>query len=102
MPFVYLRSLQLLEPGLGNELANGRRRRLRVRLEASNRIAHALLRRLDGRRRSLQITQAVDTISGETIGYQYDALKRLISASSSGGWAQAYQYDGSGTWRERR
>ena len=30
-----------------------------------------------------QITQAVDTLSGETIGYQYDALKRLISAERS-------------------
>ena len=30
-----------------------------------------------------QITQAVDTISGETISYQYDQLKRLTSASSA-------------------
>jgi RHS repeat-associated protein len=43
-----------------------------------------------------RITQAVDTISGEVIGYQYDALKRLTSANSTGGWAQAYQYDGFG------
>ena len=28
-----------------------------------------------------QITQMVDGISGETISYQYDALKRLVSAS---------------------
>ena len=50
-----------------------------------------------------QITQAVDTLSGETIGYQYDSLKRLTSASSTpiGGssttpWMQTYQYDGFG------
>jgi RHS repeat-associated protein len=43
-----------------------------------------------------QITQAVDTISGEVIAYQYDSLKRLTSASSTGGWAQSYQYDGFG------
>jgi YD repeat-containing protein len=50
-----------------------------------------------------QITQATDTISGETIGYQYDALKRLVSASSTpnagssvAAWTQTYQYDGFG------
>ena len=50
-----------------------------------------------------QITQAVDTLSGETIGYQYDALKRLTSASSTpiigstpAAWTQTYQYDGFG------
>ena len=50
-----------------------------------------------------QITQAVDTLSGETISYQYDALKRLTSASStpiSGStptaWTQTYGYDGFG------
>ena len=50
-----------------------------------------------------QITQAVDTLSGETIAYQYDALKRLTSASSTpnagssvSAWAQTYQYDGFG------
>jgi len=48
-----------------------------------------------------QITQAVDTLSGETIGYQYDALKRLTSAastptrgSSTAPWTQTFQYDG--------
>jgi hypothetical protein len=30
-----------------------------------------------------QITQAVDTVSGETIVYQYDRLKRLVSASAT-------------------
>ena len=50
-----------------------------------------------------QITQAVDTLSGETIGYQYDSLKRLMSAtstptsgSSTAAWTQTFQYDGFG------
>jgi RHS repeat-associated protein len=50
-----------------------------------------------------QITQASDAISGETINYQYDALKRLTSASSTpisgstpAAWTQTYQYDGFG------
>ena len=43
-----------------------------------------------------QITQAVDTLSGETISYQYDALKRLTSAASTAAWTQTYQYDGFG------
>jgi RHS repeat-associated protein len=50
-----------------------------------------------------QITQAIDTFSGETISYQYDALKRLISASaaptagsSPAPWTQTFQYDGFG------
>jgi len=48
-----------------------------------------------------QVVRAVDGVSGETISYQYDALKRLLSASSSpnaGGtpaaWMQSYSYDG--------
>ena len=32
-------------------------------------------------------------MSGETISYQYDWLKRLISASSSAGRAETYGYD---------
>ena len=52
-----------------------------------------------------QITQATDTMTGETISYQYDALKRLTSASSTpisgtspapSAWTQTYQYDGFG------
>jgi len=50
-----------------------------------------------------QITQAVDTLSGETISYQYDALKRLTSASSTpangttpAAWTETFQYDGFG------
>jgi RHS repeat-associated protein len=50
-----------------------------------------------------QITQVVDTVSGETIVYQYDALKRLTSAtstpntgSSTAAWTETFQYDGYG------
>jgi RHS repeat-associated protein len=32
-------------------------------------------------------------VSGETITYQYDSLKRLISATSSASWADSYGYD---------
>ena len=42
-----------------------------------------------------QISQVVDSVSGETVTYAYDALKRLVSAVS-GGWTQTYQYDGFG------
>jgi RHS repeat-associated protein len=50
-----------------------------------------------------QITQVSDTISGETISYQYDALKRLTSVSSTpqpgssvASWTQTFQFDGFG------
>jgi RHS repeat-associated protein len=50
-----------------------------------------------------QITQAVETWSGQNISYQYDALKRLISAASTptgsgapAAWTEAMQYDGFG------
>ena len=50
-----------------------------------------------------QITQAVDSVSGETIVYQYDSLKRLTSAgstptsgSSAQPWSEMFQYDGFG------
>jgi RHS repeat-associated protein len=55
-----------------------------------------------------QITQAVDSISGETISYQYDALKRLVSASSTpnagssvAAWNQTYQFDGFGNLTQK-
>jgi RHS repeat-associated protein len=48
-----------------------------------------------------QIAQMTDGISGETVSYAYDALKRLRSASSSpisgsmpAAWAHTYAYDG--------
>jgi RHS repeat-associated protein len=47
-----------------------------------------------------QITQMADTISGETVTYQYDALKRLVSACSSLNNCTTapttFQYDGFG------
>jgi len=42
-----------------------------------------------------QITQVTDSISGETISYQYDSLKRLTIASSTvSANSQSFQYDG--------
>ena len=50
-----------------------------------------------------QITGVTDSLSGETIAYQYDALKRLTSAtsvptsgSSVSGWTQSFSFDGFG------
>src|SRR5579863_6190110 len=50
-----------------------------------------------------QITQVTDTLSGETIVYQYDVLKRLTSASSTPttgsstpAWNEQFSYDGFG------
>ena len=50
-----------------------------------------------------QITQVSDSLSGETVTYQYDSLKRLVSATSApntgttpAAWTQAFQYDGFG------
>ncbi len=50
-----------------------------------------------------QIQEMEDTVSGETIGYQYDALKRLTSAtsesipgSSASSWTETFGYDGFG------
>jgi RHS repeat-associated protein len=42
-----------------------------------------------------QITQSVDAMTGETIVYQYDALKRLASANGLN-WGETYTYDGFG------
>lgn len=38
----------------------------------------------------------VNDVSGETLTYQYDALKRLVSAASTGGWTQSFGYGGFG------
>ncbi len=50
-----------------------------------------------------QITQVTDAVSGETVVYQYDALKRLTSAASTpnvgsapAAWTETYGYDGFG------
>jgi RHS repeat-associated protein len=42
-----------------------------------------------------KIGSQIDNISGETVTYQYDSLKRLISASGSG-WSETYGYDAFG------
>jgi RHS repeat-associated protein len=42
-----------------------------------------------------KIGSQTDNISGETVTYQYDSLKRLISASGSG-WSETYGYDAFG------
>jgi RHS repeat-associated protein len=42
-----------------------------------------------------QISQMTDSISGETTVYEYDALKRVISASNSAG-TETFSYDGFG------
>jgi hypothetical protein len=42
-----------------------------------------------------QISSLTDNISGETVTYQYDSLKRLVSASGSG-WSETYGYDSFG------
>ena len=42
-----------------------------------------------------QIASSVDAVTGETITYQYDALKRLQSASGKN-WGETYTYDGYG------
>ena len=43
-----------------------------------------------------QIASQQDLISGETINYQYDTLKRLASSTSTQGWNQNFGYDGFG------
>jgi RHS repeat-associated protein len=44
-----------------------------------------------------RITQMTDAISGETVQYQYDSLKRLTSAATVGEqWGQSFEYDGFG------
>ena len=52
-----------------------------------------------------QIVSQQDLVSGETIGYQYDSLKRLVQASAtgdpSGSWAQNFGYDGFGNLTDK-
>jgi len=43
-----------------------------------------------------QIASQQDVVSGETITYAYDSLKRLSSATSTQGWNQSFGYDGFG------
>ncbi len=43
-----------------------------------------------------KIASEYDPVSGETLTYAYDALNRLISATSSQNWAEGFVYDGFG------
>ena len=47
-----------------------------------------------------QISSQTDNLSGEQITYQYDALKRLYSASTSA-WSQTFTYDGFGNLTDK-
>jgi RHS repeat-associated protein len=47
-----------------------------------------------------KISSQTDSISGETVTYQYDSLNRLIQAQGSG-WGQTYTYDGFGNLTNR-
>ena len=47
-----------------------------------------------------QISSQTDNLSGEQITYQYDALKRLYSASASA-WSQTFTYDGFGNLTDK-
>ncbi len=52
-----------------------------------------------------QIQSQQDIVSGETISYQYDTLKRLTQASATGdphgAWSQAMSYDGFGNLTQK-
>src|SRR5579862_1767743 len=52
-----------------------------------------------------QITQAQEQVSGETLTYTYDSLKRVLQASDSwpagGSWSQGYTYDGFGNLTDK-
>ena len=44
-----------------------------------------------------QISQSIDSVSGETINYTYDSLNRLITAATQGPqWGLSFSYDGFG------
>jgi RHS repeat-associated protein len=47
-----------------------------------------------------KISSQTDSLSGETVTYQYDSLNRLIQAQGSG-WGQTYTYDGFGNLTNR-
>ena len=52
-----------------------------------------------------QIVSQQDLVSGETISYQYDSLKRLVQANAAGdptgSWAQNFGYDGFGNLTDK-
>jgi RHS repeat-associated protein len=43
-----------------------------------------------------KISQQANSVSQETVTYQYDSLNRLFSASSTQSWGETYGYDGFG------
>ena len=44
-----------------------------------------------------QISQSIDSVSGETIDYTYDSLNRLITSATQGPqWGLSFSYDGFG------
>ena len=47
-----------------------------------------------------KISQQMNSVSGETVTYQYDSLNRLASASGSG-WSESYMYDGFGNLQKK-
>src|SRR5260370_31805168 len=47
-----------------------------------------------------KIASQTDSISGETVTYAYDSLKRLTLSNGSG-WTQTYGYDGFGNLASR-
>jgi YD repeat-containing protein len=56
-----------------------------------------LLVRTSAAQNNGQITQMKDWVTGEEVTYQYDALKRLISAVTPGpDWGLSFSYDGFG------
>ncbi len=48
-----------------------------------------------------KIASQYDPVGGETLTYAYDALNRLISATSSKGWGQSFGYDGFGNLTDK-
>ena len=43
-----------------------------------------------------KISQQANSVSAETVTYQYDSLNRLLSTSSTQSWGETYGYDGFG------
>jgi len=50
-----------------------------------------------------RIVSSSDAVTGENVSYTYDALNRLIAATSTGGvqWSESYGYDGFGNLTAR-
>ncbi len=83
---VYNSNLQLTELTSGNTGQMGSAYHFKYNYSATQN---------DGR-----VSSITDVASGETITYQYDTLKRLVSAAGSGdptgAWSQTFTYDGFG------